>query len=53
MNEFLCKIFGHIPTDDLNVRERTARCRRCKKKLRVSYDMAYGNTVVEGEIEDD
>ncbi len=51
MKKFLCKIFGHVPID-LDIKIATATCRRCGKKLKVSYDMCYGDTIVEGVIDD-
>lgn len=44
----LCKIFGHKLTD-LCAKRATAMCDRCWKLLKVSYDMAYGETVVIGD----
>jgi len=46
--KLLCKIFGHIPFR-VNIRCMTAYCYRCGVKLDVSYDMTYGDTIVEGE----
>lgn len=51
MTHILCKIFGHKITD-LNVHRRFAHCARCDKSLKVSYDMAYGDTIVEGDYGD-
>ena len=47
MKKLWCRILGHQPTK-LNVKEMTAICRRCQAVLVVSYDMAYGCTIVEG-----
>lgn len=47
--KLLCSAFGHwvINIDTENF---TAECGRCRKKLKVSYDMKNGETIVEGEI---
>ena len=44
-----CKLLGHVPTrvDTQNFR---ATCARCRVTLSVSYDMAYGETIVLGEV---
>lgn len=47
----LCKLLWHIPIE-IDYENRTAKCKRCGKKLQVCYDMCYGETVVEGIIED-
>ena len=49
VKELVCRTFGHIPTNVV-VRDRVANCTRCGAKLRVSYDMSYGNTTVEGVL---
>jgi len=51
LDKILCFVFGHQPTQ-LDTNEKTARCSRCGKKLSVSYDMAYGDTIVECVIEE-
>ena len=45
LKKIICKIFGHVPTE-LNVEFKTATCYRCNAILSVSYDMAYGETIV-------
>ena len=47
-----CRIFGHIPVK-VDTRKHTAICRRCGKLLEVTYDMAYGETVVVKVIEEE
>ncbi len=49
MKRIFCILLGHIPIN-INRKEFTAICYRCGKKLEVSYDMTYGETVVIGEI---
>ena len=43
--KIICYIFGHIPTE-VNRNKCTAVCKRCRSKLRIFYDMMYGETVV-------
>ena len=47
--KILCKIFGHnlvcIRRDLL-----TALCKRCDKRLEISYDMSYDKIVVTKEL---
>ena len=50
MRQFWCCLIGHIPSK-VNTEEQTATCQRCLTKLRVSYDMGYGETVVVGTVE--
>lgn len=45
-NNIICKIFGH-KIIGLNVKRRFAKCGRCYKGLKVSYDMSYGETIVD------
>lgn len=49
--KLLCRIFGHKP-EGLNVKRLYARCSRCWKGLKVSYDMSYGETIVTGDYGD-
>ena len=49
LKKLFCKLFGHVPTR-VNVRRRVAICDRCGVGLRVTYDMSYGETIVESEI---
>lgn len=51
MKNILCKIFGHKITG-LHTYRRFAMCERCNKGLKVSYDMTYGETVVDGDYGD-
>lgn len=44
-----CLFFGHIPTY-LDVTKMEATCGRCHAKLKVSYDMSNGETIVLEEI---
>lgn len=46
-----CTFLGHIL--DVNVSTRTAKCYRRGKHFEVSYDMAYGATIIEGEIKNE
>lgn len=50
--KLLCRLFGHR-VNSLDVNSRTACCSRCNATLLVSYDMAYGGTVVEGILRED
>ena len=50
-NRLECMILGHLL--DVNVSTKTAKCYRCGRKFKVSYDMAYGATIIEKEIEED
>jgi hypothetical protein len=47
--KFLCKLLDH-KLYNIDVTEKTAHCRRCGKKFRVTYDMAYGNTIIVHEL---
>lgn len=48
--ELLCKIFGHrIDYKTLDTHRMTSLCKWCDKKLKVSYDMSYGQTIVTGD----
>jgi hypothetical protein len=51
MKKFICKIFGH-QLSIVNVENRTSYCRRCGVKLSVSYDMSYGETIIEGNFDE-
>lgn len=51
ITNIFCKLFGHTITG-INVKRRFARCNRCYKGLKVSYDMSYGDTVVVGDYGD-
>lgn len=42
-----CKIFGHLPVN-VDTQKFEADCHRCGVRLKVSYDMSYGGTIVEG-----
>jgi len=44
----LCKILGHR-IEGLQTHRKFAWCARCRKGLKVSYDPAYGETVVDGD----
>lgn len=44
----ICKLFGHKVTG-LQTKRLFARCDRCDKGLKVSYDMSYGQTLVTGD----
>ena len=44
-----CKLFGHIPYKVIH-KKFEATCYRCGTRLRVTYDMCYGETVVIEEI---
>lgn len=46
--KLLCKIFGHSPTL-IRTDRCYAECKRCNIGLKVSYDMAYGYTMVVGD----
>ena len=46
----VCKAIGHDPRD-IDINKGMAICRRCKCLLYVHYDITYGETVVDGEIE--
>ena len=46
--KILCKIFGHKLTA-IDTKRRFARCARCDKGLKISYDMLYGETYVVGD----
>jgi hypothetical protein len=39
-----CKLFGHVIAD-IDSKNFTATCGRCKTKLNVSYDMSNGQTI--------
>ena len=48
--KILCKIFGHkIDYKTIETKRFTARCSRCDLKLKVSYDMSYGDTIIVGD----
>lgn len=47
----ICKVFGH-KVEGLNVKRLYAQCGRCHKSLKVTYDMTYGGTIVEGDYGD-
>lgn len=49
LNKIICWLLGHR-ISNLDVRNRAACCSRCNAKLTVSYDMAYGGTVVESAV---
>lgn len=44
-----CRVLGHIPTY-IEVSKMEATCGRCHAKLKVSYDMSNGETIVLEEI---
>lgn len=48
MKNLICNIFGHRIVR-LNTKRMFAWCDRCDKGLKVSYDMAYGETIVTGD----
>lgn len=47
----ICKIIGH-KEHKVNTNNMTAICKRCNKKLEVSYDMLYGETIIVKAIDD-
>ena len=47
----ICKLTGHVLTD-VDTERFTAKCKRCGAGLKVSYDMAKGETIILGEIGD-
>lgn len=47
-SHLICKIFGH-KISSLNTKRQYAKCFRCMKGLKVSYDFSYGETVVVGD----
>jgi len=51
--KILCKLFGHrIKHGTINTHRMNATCAWCEKKLKVSYDMSYGETIVVGDYGD-
>lgn len=44
----ICYLFGHKPIG-IDTKRSFARCDRCGLALKVSYDMSYGDTIVEGD----
>ncbi len=48
MKNIICSLFGHN-IRGLNTKRFFGHCIRCKKGLKVSYDMSYGETTVTGD----
>ncbi len=49
VKKLFCKLLGHKPTK-IDADQKTARCGRCGRLLEVTYDMAYGDTIILGEV---
>ena len=47
--KLFCKLLGHKPAK-IDADQKTARCGRCGRLLEVTYDMAYGDTIILGEV---
>lgn len=49
LKNIVCKLWRHdlmVDTDKFK-----ATCRRCRRLFQVSYDMLYGETIIENEID--